>query len=162
MSQSNPVQSGGFKENMTGLLQKYGSPLELLSVTILFLAIVFIPKLSPSLTKQANTTLGRLFGVTATYLVVQHYGWTIGLVFALLVALLIGAGNNTSLQEAFNAEIRVIPTNTKWFVEKVLGENPTIMEEETVKTQPIQDSSGKNSNTSVGVLGGVQNTSVST
>ena len=52
----------------------------------------------------------------------------------------------------------MIYTTHKWFVEKVLGENPLLIEEENVTTQAIQDMSRRGTG-SYG--GGVQNTSVS-
>jgi hypothetical protein len=43
-------------------------------------------------------------------------------------------------------DTRVISNPKKWYIERVLGENPFIIEEETVKTQAVQDnSSGQNS-----------------
>jgi hypothetical protein len=148
-------QSGGFQQNFTELLEKYGSPFEILLFIVLFLGIVFMSKLPPALAKHSDTTLGRLFWAAATYFVVNRYGWSIGLVFALFAGLLIGAGSSKSIKEGFNADLRVIPSNDKWFIERVLGENPKLIEEENVKTQAIQDDSGK-------TTGSVENTSVST
>ena len=86
------VQSGGFQAHLADLLQKYGSPLEILLFVLLFLGIVFMSKLPVSLAKHSDTTLGRLLLVAATYFMVQRYGWGLGLVFALFAGLLIGAG----------------------------------------------------------------------
>ena len=33
--------------------------------------------------------------------------------------------------------MRIVPGKKKWFVERVLGENPTLIEEENVSTQAI-------------------------
>jgi hypothetical protein len=147
------AQTGGFQQNLMDLVHKYGSPFEILLFGLLILGVVFVPKLPPRFARLADTTLGRLVLVGATFLVVQKYGWAIGFVFALFVGLLISAGHSKT-KEGFNTDIRVIPNQKKWFIESVLDENPTIIEEENVSTQAVQDDSGK-------TTGSVQNTSVS-
>ena len=146
------VQSGGFQVHLADLLQKYGSPLEILLFVGLFLGIVFMSKLPSDIAKQSDTTLGRLLLVGATYFMVERYGWGLGPLFA---GLLIGAGSSKTVKEGFNTDVRVIPKENKWLIERVLGENPTLIEEDNVKTQAVQDDSGKYS-------GSVQNSSVST
>ena len=54
---------------------------------------------------------------------------------ALFAGLLISAGHS---KEGFNADVRVIPNQKKWLIERVLGENPTLIEEENVSTQAVQ------------------------
>jgi len=49
--------------------------------------------------------------------------------------------------------VRLIPGKHKWFVEKVLGENPLLIEDETVNTSAVQDYSDK-------YTGNVQSSSV--
>ena len=112
-------------------------------------------KMPAGIAKLSDTTLGRLVLAASCAVVVQRYGWGLGFVFALFAGLLIGAGNSKTVKEGFNTDVRVIPKENKWLIEQALGENPTLIEEENVKTQAIQDDSGKNS-------GSVQNSSVST
>jgi hypothetical protein len=147
------TQTGGFQQNLMELVQKYGSPFELLLFALIIFGIVFVSKLPPKVAKLADTTLGRLVLVGVTFLAVQKYGWAIGLLFALFAGLLIGAGHSKT-KEGFNADIHIVPGEKKWFIERVLGENPTLIEEENVSTQAIQDNSNK-------TTGSVQNTSVS-
>ena len=147
------TQTGGFQQNLMELVHKYGSPFELLLFALIIFGIVFVSKLPPKVAKLADTTLGRLVLVGVTFLAVQKYGWAIGLLFALFAGLLIGAGHSKT-KEGFNADVRIVPGEKKWFIERVLGENPTLIEEENVSTQAIQDNSNK-------TTGSVQNTSVS-
>lgn len=147
------TQTGGFQQNLMELVQKYGSPFELLLFALIIFGIVFVSKLPPKVAKLADTTLGRLVLVGVTFLAVQKYGWAIGLLFALFAGLLIGAGHSKT-KEGFNADVRIVAGEKKWFIERVLGENPTLIEEENVSTQAIQDNSNK-------TTGSVQNTSVS-
>jgi hypothetical protein len=130
------IQTGGFQQNLMELVQKYGSPFEILLFAMIIFGIVFIPKLPPNITKMADTTLGRLVLVGLTFLVVQKYGWAFGFIFALFVALLIGAGHSKT-NEGFNNDVRIVPGEKKWFIERVLHENPTLIEEENVSTQAI-------------------------
>jgi hypothetical protein len=68
---------------------------------------------------------------------VDRYGWGLGLVFALFAGLLIGAGNSKIVKEGFNTDVRVIPKENKWLIERILHENPTLIEEDNVKTQAV-------------------------
>lgn len=130
------VQTGGFQQNLMELLQKYGSPFEILLIALIIFGIVFVGKLPPNLAKFADTTLGRLLLVGGTFFAVQKYGWAIGFIFALFAALLIGAGHNKT-KEGFNSDMRIVAGEKKWFIERVLGENPTLIQEENVSTQAI-------------------------
>jgi hypothetical protein len=49
--------------------------------------------------------------------------------------------------------IRMIPDKKKWFIEEVLGENPLMIEDQTVRTSAVQDLTERDS-------GNVQNSSV--
>jgi hypothetical protein len=161
-------QIGGVHEQMTDLLSKYGPPTQVVILFGIFLGVVFLPKIPKELAEQSDTVTGRLFHAGLVYFVTQTYGWTIGIVLAVFSALLISAGSNQrlpapgsgsgSVKEGFNSDIKIIDSSHKWFVEKVLGENPLLIEEENVITMPVQ-STNRRGTGSYG--GGVQNTSVS-
>ena len=160
MVKSHPPQIGGVQEQMSDLLSKYGPPVQTIIVLIIFLGIVFLPKLPRQLLEISDAFYGRIAHVALLYHVTANFGWTVGIVLAVFSALLIGAGSNRRLpvKEGFNSDIKLIQPKQKWFVEKVLGENPFLIEEENVLTFPVQDNSRKGT----GSYGGnVQNTSVS-
>jgi hypothetical protein len=160
MVKSHPPQIGGVQEQMTDLLSKYGPPAQTILVLVIFLGIVFLPKLPQVLMEHSDAFYGRLAHAVAVYHVTQTFGWTTGIVLAVFSALLIGAGSNRRLpvKEGFNSDIKLIEPKHKWFVERVLGENPFLIEEENVTTLPVQDLDRKGT----GSYGGnVQNTSVS-
>jgi len=160
MVKSHPPQIGGVHEQMSDLLSKYGPPTQVILVLVIFLGVVFLPKLPKELAEHSDAFYGRLFHTGLVYFVTQTYGWTTGIVMAIFSALLISAGSNGRLpvKEGFNSDIKIIDSKHKWFVEKVLGENPFLIEEENVSTQAIQDMDRRGTG-SYG--GGVQNTSVS-
>jgi len=160
MVKSHPPQIGGGQEQMSDLLSKYGPPVQTIIVLIIFLGIVFLPKLPRQLLEISDAFYGRIAHVALLYHVTANFGWTVGIVLAVFSALLIGAGSNRRLpvKEGFNSDIKLIQPKQKWFVEKVLGENPFLIEEENVLTFPVADNSRKGT----GSYGGnVQNTSVS-
>lgn len=160
MVKSHPPQIGGMQEQMSDLLSKYGPPTQIILVLVIFLGVAFLPKLPKELAEHSDALYGRLIHSGLVYFVTQTYGWTTGIVMAVFSALLIGAGSNRRLpvKEGFNSDIKLIDPKEKWFVEKVLGENPFLIEEENVQTQAIQDMDRRGT----GSYGGsVQNTSVS-
>lgn len=162
MSKTNVVtQVGGMPQQMSDVWSKYSPPVQTFVLLVLFLGIVFYTKLHGSLLAFSDTLIGRGIALGAVYFVTQQYGWTMGILVALLAALVISTGSHRRLpiNEGFNSDMKIVEKGPKWFVEKVLGENPLLIEEENIYTQPVQDLSRKNDN-SYG--GSVQNTSVST
>jgi hypothetical protein len=160
MVKSHPPQIGGVQEQMSDLLSKYGPPVQTIILLGIFLGIVFLPKLPKELMEFSDAFYGRLAHIVVLYHVTANFGWSVGIVLAVFSALLIGAGSNRRLpvKEGFNSDIKFIEPKEKWFVEKVLGENPFLIEEENVLTFPVQDTNRRGT----GSYGGnVQNTSVS-
>lgn len=154
------MMKGGFRVQVNDLFQKYDQPIMILIALAMTIVIVFLEKIPLEIRKQADTLLGRLFLVGLTVLTVQVFGWTMGVLAALMSVLLIGAGGvhpvKKAVQEGFSSEMnyRIIPSKHKWFVEKVLGENPLLIEDQTVDTSAVQDLSDQ-------YTGGVQSNTIS-
>lgn len=139
---------GGMQAQVADLFSKYQGPVELV-LTLLFSTIIVFPEQVPlAMRRQADSFLGRSFFIVFTVFIATVFGWPLGTLAALLSALLIGAGSifPESIQrpsvEGFSSEIdvRLVPDGRRrWFVEEVLGENPLIIEEDTVKTIAVQD-----------------------
>jgi hypothetical protein len=145
---------------MNDLFHKYDQPIMIFIALVMITVIVFLEKVPIEIRKQADTVLGRLFLLGITVLTIQLFGWTMGILAALMSVLLIGAGGvhpiKKPIQEGFSSEInyRIVPNKHKWFVEKVLGENPLLIEDQTIDTMAVQDLSDKYS-------GNVQSNTVS-
>jgi hypothetical protein len=113
------------------------------------LVVVFLEKIPIEIRKQADTLLGRALLLTFTLVVATVYGWPLGILAAIMTALVIGAGGihpiTKQIQEGFASEmnVRLVPGKHKWFVERVLGENPLLIEDEVVNTSAVQDLSEK-------------------
>jgi hypothetical protein len=97
---------------------------------------------------------GSLFGIV---LLTTCYGWVHGIVAALAFGLVMSRANRhgeegfTEYIPGLTSESTVVPNNQRWLSEKILGENPYIINEKNVSTSAIQDVSEKsmiNSNSS--------------
>lgn len=165
MSSSNTSQpvpvlmKGGFQAQVDDLYHKYEQPVVLLVGLLMVIVIVFLDKVPVEIRKQADSLLGRALLITFTLIITLLYGWPMGILAGLMTALLIGAGGVHPIQkevkEGFSSEmqVRLVPGKHKWFVEKVLGENPLIIEDQVIDTSAVQDLSEKYS-------GSVQSNSV--
>jgi hypothetical protein len=153
------VMKGGFQAQVDDLYHKYEQPVMILIGLFMVIVIVFLEKIPLEIRKQADSFLGRALLLTFTVSIVVLYGWPLGILAGLMSALLIGAGGvhpvQKQIKEGFSSEmnVRLVPGKHKWFVEKVLGENPLLIEDDTVSTSAVQDLTEKDS-------GNVQNSSV--
>jgi hypothetical protein len=123
---------------------------EVLNIVVLLFIVVgiaFVGAIPLHIRKGANTSIGGLVGLGLISGLYFTFGWLPAFMGALLFILTINSG---ILYEVDGFEpgidVRVISNSKKWYIERILGENPFIIEEDTVKTQAIQDnSSGQNS-----------------
>lgn len=153
-------QVGGMPQQISDIWSKYSPPVQTFFLLAIILAIVFARKLPIELLEFSDSLLGRGVHMGMTYYITQSFGWSMGVLAAVFVGILIGLGSARRIAsvEGFNSDIKFIENNHKWFIEKVMGENPILIEEDTVSTQAIQD----NTKRGTGSYGGnVQNTSVS-
>ena len=143
------IMKGGFKAQVDDLYHKYEQPVVILLGLLMVIGIVFLEKIPIEVRKQADSFLGRALLLTFTVTVVALYGWPLGILAGLLSALLIGAGGihpiQKEIKEGFSSEVnvRLVPGKHKWFVERVMGENPLLIEDDTVSTSAVQDLSEK-------------------
>jgi hypothetical protein len=159
-----PLQAGGARMTADGTVN---APDVLLGL-IFVVGIAQAHQFPEDLLRFTDTLLGRalLFALTIAFTVWK--GWTIGLLFALLSARLIqhtgradeitAARYEAPLQEAFgdaeapDEDSSVLPLvfsdsmtiqpiekkKHKWFIERVLKENPIRIETDKVRTMPVQ------------------------
>ena len=136
-------QQGGMN-SLQVLMMNLDSPFKLLYGFILILIIVYSPLISSEYRIFTDSLLGRIFGVIIIYGVVESLGWVYGLLTALAFLLVLNGAprvERTTL-EAFDgggsvSEKKVI--GRRWFVEKVLGENPKKIATDRVTTSAIED-----------------------
>ncbi len=144
------VMRGGTQAYVMDLAKKFSNPIHIYVLLALVVAITFVKEIPITLRSQAGTTLGRLFLFCFTVAIGELYSWTNGLLMAVLALLLLSLSPRISaegFQPIVPVSLKVIEDNKKWFVERVLKENPVAIEEDRVKTQAIQDNT-TNSNRS--------------
>jgi hypothetical protein len=172
MASQEPVfMSGGFQAHVSDMFDKFKGPIEVVMVFFITTLIVFLEKVPIEIRKQADTFLGRALLLTVIVVITILFGWPLGILSTLAAALFIGAGGvhpivkrmTEGMTEGFakgmtegfapDMNIRMIPDKKKWFIEEVLGENPLMIEDQTVRTSAVQDLTERDS-------GNVQNSSV--
>ena len=140
---------GGFRAQVDDLYHKYEQPVMVLTGLFMVIVIVFLEKVPIEIRKQADSFWGRALLLIFTVTVTVLYGWPMGILAGLMSALLIGAGGihpiTKQVNEGFSSEmnVRIVPSKHKWFVEKVLGEDPLLIEDDVVTTSAVQDYSDK-------------------
>jgi hypothetical protein len=168
MASQEPIfMSGGFQAHVSDMFDKFKGPIEVVMVFFITTLIVFLEKVPIEIRKQADTFLGRALLLTVIVVITILFGWPLGILSTLASALFIGAGGvhpivkrmtegfAKGMTEGFapDMSIRMIPDKKKWFIEEVLGENPLMIEDQTVRTSAVQDLTERDS-------GNVQNSSV--
>lgn len=112
------------------------------NIALLFLVvgIAFSEEIPIEIRRFANTFWGGLVGLIGVWTAYTYFDWTTALLVALLYVL---SANSSiiSLTENFEPGIdtRFVANRRKWYIEQVLGENPLLIEEDTVKTAAVQD-----------------------
>jgi hypothetical protein len=145
------IMKGGSKEHISDIIKKYSKPIEIYIVTILTLAIVFVKQIPVEIRSQAGSILGRLFLFFTTLYIADKYYWTDGLLMGILTLLLLSLSPRKTAEgfmDDTDTNIEIVQGKRKWWVEKVLKENPVAIQDKTVRTKAVQDGSNGSSSTS--------------
>ena len=134
---------GGVINSINLFMNNMDSPATLVYGALLILLIVYSSVIPSEYRTFADSLLGRVLGVAIVYGVVETLGWVYGLLTAIAFLLIInGAARiDTSMLEAFDGGGTVSEKKTigkKWFVERVLGENPTKIATDRVTTTAVE------------------------
>ena len=135
-------QLGGMVNSFQVLLMNLDSPAKLIYGFLLILLIVFSPVIPFEYRTFADSILGKIFGIAIVYGVIESMGWVYGILTAMAFLLVLnGAPRDNIGLEGFDGggtvtEKRII--GKKWFVEKVLGENPKKIATDKVTTTAIE------------------------
>jgi hypothetical protein len=107
----------------------------------MILIIIYSSVIPSEYRNFADTILGRLLGVIIVYGVIQTLGWVYGLLTAMAFLILVFGSSRLESVEGFDGggtinEKKII--GKRWFVEKVLGENPKKIETDKVQTSAVE------------------------
>jgi len=141
-----PVMKGGAKEHILDILKKYAQPITVYVGVLLVIGITYVGKIPDSISYRANTFLGRLILFILTIFIADTYSWLYALLMAIFVVLLIAVSPRTK-KEGFQA-VKLVSNKERWWVERVMNENPAGVEEEEVRTSAVQDNSNSSNSTS--------------
>ena len=141
--QQQMVQQGGVINSINLFIMNMDSPATLIYGALLILLIVYSSVIPSEYRAFADSLLGRVFGVAIVYGVVETLGWVYGLLTAIAFLLIINGATriDTSMLEAFDGGGTISEKRTigkKWFVERVLGENPTKIATDRVTTTAVE------------------------
>lgn len=136
-------QQGGVINSINQFIMNMDSPATLIYGALLIILIVYSSVIPSEYRAFADSLLGRVFGVAIVYGVVETLGWVYGLLTAIAFLLIINGATriDTSMLEAFDGGGTVSEKRTigkKWFVERVLGENPTKIATDKVTTTAVE------------------------
>jgi hypothetical protein len=136
-------QQGGVINSINLFIMNMDSPAKLIYGALLIILIVYSSVIPVEYSAFADSLLGRVFGVAIVYGVVETLGWVYGLLTAIAFLLIINGAPRTNINmlEAFDGGGTVSEKKTigkKWFVERVLGENPTKIATDKVTTTAVE------------------------
>jgi hypothetical protein len=137
-------QQGGMIGSFQVLMMNLDSPAKIIYGFLLVLLIVFSPIIPNEYRVFADSLLGKVFGIAIVYGVIESLGWVYGLLTAVAFLLILNGAPrvDTSPLEAFDGggtvtEKKII--GKKWFVERVLGEDPKKIATDKVTTSAVED-----------------------
>jgi hypothetical protein len=115
--------------------------LSVLSFILIVLA-TFTDKVPQSILQQSSTLYGRLLLIIVLYIIFLTCGEIPAILFAVVIALLWANKPLGGSIEGFWDGVKttfISQGANKWFIEKVLRENPLEINEDRVSTMPVQD-----------------------
>lgn len=134
-------QSGGFVavSFVQKMMDQLDSPFRIFYGAVLTLIIVYSSLLPESIVSFVDSLIGRMLSLGLVYFTATRISWIYGLLAALTV-LVILRSSALQYQEGFHGTVTEKPRiGRRWFVEKVLGEQPEKISTEKVITYPVQD-----------------------
>lgn len=153
MSGSAVPQIGGSYPSILGEVRNMSSTIFLVG---LVLVSTYESRIPEEWLAYFRNRLVQGVGLVAIFLITANYGWIHGILAALAYALVLSRAIRTAKQTSGFLNYRpstfvftngedttFVPQDTRWFVEKVLGENPFLIRERDVRTAPIQDNSDR-------------------
>lgn len=148
MNTSQQTQMGGALNNPLDVLMRHIDTVPHIIYGLLAIVLIsYADQVYPSVSNLADTALGRLAGLAAVLAVHHFMGFSYGLLTALALLLVLHASSRLSATgvgaDGFQDVRRYDTIGTRWFVERVLGEQPREIVTDRAKTSAVQDLSEK-------------------
>ena len=143
--QQQQQQAGGYKPLET-LLSHMDTVPHLLYGALLIVLITFMGSVPPAVSRFADSSIGRLIAVGLVLGANYVLGFTYGLLTAVALLLIIHSSprlRDVAGSEGFDDMLSYDTVGTRWFVERVLGEQPKKIVNDEAVTTAVQDLSNK-------------------
>jgi len=151
------AMSGGSMPQMGGLRPSVLEEVQQMSGNILLVGLVlvsvYVSRIPPETLSYFRSSLVQFVSLVAIFLLTARFGWIHGILAVLAFALVVSTAVRTSKAGFVDytpavifsngIDTTLVPTDNRWFVERVLGENPFLIREREVKTSAVQDLSDK-------------------
>jgi phosphotransferase system glucose/maltose/N-acetylglucosamine-specific IIC component len=116
-------------------------PIEYLIGLILALVIVYANQIPRGMRIAAESLVGKLLAIALAVTAAKAFGWVYGLLVVLAYLVLLGSIKGATGPEGFQAQIVKETIGRRWYVERVLGERPELIDTEKVTSTVVTDNS---------------------
>lgn len=116
-------------------------PIEYLIGLILALVIVYANQIPRDMRIAAESLVGKLVAIALAVIATKAFGWVYGLLVVLAYLVLLGSIKGATGPEGFQTQIVKETIGRRWYVERVLGERPELIDTEKVTSTVVTDNS---------------------
>lgn len=124
----------------------------------LVLTSVYVSRIPATTLAYFRGPIVQVLGFASIILITARYGWIHGILGALAFALVVSRAlrqrsegmtnffpldTDTPVLIIEDSQTEIVPRNHRWFLEKIMGENPILIHEKDVSTNAVQDMSEK-------------------
>jgi hypothetical protein len=124
------------KKDISELYTKFETPIHIILYIVLMTSIIYVKEIPDTYKYYGSNIILRfvLFGIALA--ICKYISYVHAMLFAIFVVLYVSF--TPGMKEAFE-DLRIVARKEqKWFDEKVLGEEPELMETEKVRTEAVQ------------------------
>jgi hypothetical protein len=130
--------SASMKKDIIELYSKFETPIHIVLYIGLMTCIIYVKEIPDTYKYYGSNSLLRLVLFGAALAICNYISYVHAMLFAMFVVLYVSF--TPGIKEAFE-DLRIVARKEqKWFDEKILGEEPELMETEKVRTEAVQSS----------------------
>ena len=127
--------ASSLKKDLIDLYSKFESPIHIILYFIFAIAVIYVSQIPDRYKYYGNNTILRILFFSMIVGTCKYISYIHSLLLALFVVLYISF--TPGMKEAFE-DLRIVAKKEgRWWDEKVLGEDPELMETEKVRTEAI-------------------------
>jgi hypothetical protein len=125
-------------KDISELYNKFETPIHIILYVVLMTGIIYVKEIPDTYKYYGSNILLRLVMFGSALVICNYVSYVHSMLFAMFVVLYVSF--TPGIKEAFE-DLRIVARKEhKWLDEKLLGEEPELMETEKVRTEAIQSS----------------------